>query len=89
MTEYEWDEDKRQRNFEKHGVDFEQAEQLDWETALTLEDSRNEYGERRYVTAGMIAERLHVAVWTPRGGVIRLISLRKANEREVKAYEQA
>ena len=46
------------------------------------------YGERRYLALGMIGDRLHAAMFTPRAGKVHVISLRKANQREVKAYEQ-
>ncbi len=70
------------------GFGFERAEMIDWETAVTLEDTRRDYGERRYITYGMIGERLHVLVWTPRGRKRRVISLRKANRRERSLYEE-
>ena len=56
---------------------------------LTAEDIRKDYGERRYTTAGFIAERLVVLVWTPRGDALHVISMRKANDREKKRFEQA
>ncbi len=65
------------------------AEHLDWATALIWEDTRKDYGERRYCVLGFIAGRLHSAVFTPREGKPRVISLRKANRREVKRYEKA
>lgn len=86
--EIEFDTTKRDSNIAKHGVDLVLAAQLDWDTALTLEDEKASYGERRFVTVGYIADRLHVLVWTPRGGKLRVISLRKANRREVRRYEE-
>ena len=64
------------------------AEQLDWATALIEEDTRKAYGERRYFVLGFIGERLHAAVFTPRAGKVHVISLRKANTREVKRHEK-
>jgi uncharacterized DUF497 family protein len=81
-----WDPAKRARNLEKHGCDFSIFEGFDWDLALTREDTRADYGETRYVSISIIGERLYVAVWTERNNVCRLISLRKANSREVKAY---
>lgn len=86
---YAWDEAKRRLNRDKHGVDFAEIEALDWSSALTREDARDAYGERRFVTMGRIGGRLHICVWTARGAAMRLISLRKANPRERKFYEQA
>ncbi|MNE51790.1 hypothetical protein D3C80_1464360 [compost metagenome] len=54
-----------------------------------VEDLRRDYGERRFQVLGYIGERLHALVFTPRDGAVHVISLRKANSREVKRYEQA
>jgi len=53
---------------------------------LTVEDDRKSYGEKRFITIGFLDERMIVLVWTPRGAVRRIISLRKANDREQKYY---
>ena len=82
----EWDEDKRAANLDKHGMDFASAQAFDWGAAVTAEDDRHPYGEPRFVSIGFIGPRLHVLVWTPRGDRFRVISLRKANAREVKHY---
>ena len=84
--EMTWDPAKRARNTEKHGCDFAIIAEFDWDTALSRVDTRVEYGETRYVSIGTIGERHYVAVWTERDGACRLISLRKANKREVKTY---
>ncbi|MCD2363997.1 BrnT family toxin [Sulfitobacter mediterraneus] len=63
-------------------------EHLEWPLALTREDSRNNYGERRFVTLGPIRGRLCVLVWCERNGAMRIISLRKANQRERRAYDR-
>lgn len=55
---------------------------------LVRTDKRNDYGERRYCVLGSIEDRLHSVVFTPRQGKPRIISLRKANKREVKRYEK-
>lgn len=82
----EWDPAKNESNLAKHGVSFEAIERFDWGDALTREDARNEYGERRFVSMGRIDGRLYVAVWTMRKER-RLISLRKANARERKLFD--
>jgi len=81
-----WDETKRAANLTKHGVDFALAEGFDWDTALTSVDERQSYGEHRCVSVGFIGDRLYVMVWTPRDHGVRIIGLRKANEREQRRY---
>lgn len=85
---YEWDETKRIINLQKHGVDFEEVYRFDWDTAITRQDDRQNYGEIRVKAKGFIGGRLHELVFNIRGGNIRIIGLRKANQREVKEYEQ-
>ncbi len=84
--EYEWDEAKADRNAACHGVSFESITDFDWTKASVLEDNRNDYGERRFIAYGPIGNRLHCLVFTLRGERIRIISLRKANSREVKRH---
>jgi uncharacterized DUF497 family protein len=55
---------------------------------FTREDERQDYGEKRYITAGLLDGRMVVVVWTPRGEARHVISMRKANEREKKRYEK-
>ena len=84
---YEWDEAKRESNREKHGIDFAEAEEFDWESALVIPDARADYGEPRYRAMGYIGRRLYALAFTPKGGTVRILSLRKANQREAKCYE--
>ncbi len=83
---YEWDEAKARLNLEKHGVPFETVHAFEWDTALVLEDDREDYGESRYRAMGLIGKRLHALVFTLRGENIRVIGIRKANRREVRFY---
>jgi uncharacterized DUF497 family protein len=85
---YEWDEDKRAANLAKHGVDFIEAGQFEWTTAIEVRDNRFDYGEERWVALGLISNRPHVLIYTRRGEKIRLISLRRANNREREYYEK-
>ena len=85
---YEWNEGKRAANLAKHDVDFGKAEDFDWSSAIEARDHRFDYGEERWIALGMIGSRLHVLVYTIRGGSIRLISLRRANAREREHYEK-
>ena len=80
---------KESRNIAERGISLDLAEQLDWTTALIWEDNRKDYGERRYCVLGVIEDRLYSVVFTPRDGKPRVISVRKANKREVKRYEKA
>jgi uncharacterized DUF497 family protein len=86
---YDWNPAKQAVNQAKHGISFASAEGFDWPTALVAEDLRKNYGERRFVALGKIRQRVHVLVFTPRGEKVWLISLRKANAREVRRYEQS
>ena len=83
------DERKRAANLARHGIDFTAIVRFDWETANFEEDKRRDYGEVRVIGVGRIGLRIHVAVFTQRGQSIRLISLRKANERETRHYEES
>ncbi len=83
------DPKKEHRNIAVRGLSLDLAEQLDWATALIWEDRRKDYGERRYCVLGFIEDRLHSVIFTPRNGKPRVISLRKANKREVNRYEKA
>jgi len=87
--DFEWDEAKRQVNLAKHGVDFELAIGFGFETAVTTEDDRHDYRERRMASLGFIGNRLYCLTFTYRGNAIRIISLRKANDREYRRYGQA
>ena len=84
--EIEWDEAKRQDALERHGVSFADVALIDLRTAKTLADNRRNYGETRLVTYGYIGSRLHVVCWTERNGRMRIISFRKANDREQKTF---
>lgn len=86
---FTWDEAKRQGNREKRGIDFADVEQFDFATAFTYVDDRFDYGEVREIALGFIKKRLHVLVFTRRGDDVHVISLRKANDREIRRYAQA
>lgn len=84
----DWDEDKRERTLQERGLDFADVAAARWDNALTAEDQREEYGERRFVSLVPIQDRLCVVAWCIRGKALRVISLRKANARERRRYEQ-
>lgn len=86
LDEIEYDHQKNLRNFEKHGIYLTEAVNFDWETALCWPDKRMNYFEVRQICIGLIKQRLHVIVYTNRFGKLRIISLRKANKREIIDY---
>jgi hypothetical protein len=75
-------------NMEKHGVSLTNATRIDWDMALTWQDTRRDYGETRMIALAPIDERLYCVVYVDRGNDRRIISLRKANQREFDFYEQ-
>jgi uncharacterized protein len=82
----EFDRGKNIANVAKHGVDMAAAAEFDFETAETWTDTRKSYGEMHTIAIGFIGLRLHVLVFTTRGQIMRVISLRKANRKESAAY---
>jgi uncharacterized DUF497 family protein len=83
-----FDPDKSHRNEVERGLPLSLVLDLDWSSALIKEDTRRDYGERRLQVLGLIRGRLHAMVFTPRHDKVHVISLRKANNREVKHHEQ-
>lgn len=86
--EIEFDPTKDQRNIAERVISFALAADFDFATALIAADDRREYGEPRFQALGFIGDRLHVLVFTMRGQVLRVISLRRANERECARYAE-
>ena len=84
--DFEWNEKKNRLNYEKHGLDFNDAEFVFSEKTITFKDDRFEYGEERFITLGELKKRVVVIVHIQRDFVTRIISMRKANEREKKIY---
>jgi uncharacterized DUF497 family protein len=87
MVDISFDSSKSKKNILVRGFPFELAAEFAWGRALIVEDLRKEYGERRFQALGLIGDRLHMMVFTPRANKAHVISLRKANKREVKRYE--
>lgn len=84
-----YDTAKNESNAEKHGVALAAAVDFEWDDALVWNDERREYGETRQCAIGYIGTRLYYVVYVDRNDVRRIISLRKANSREVKRYAEA
>jgi hypothetical protein len=85
---YEWDEKKSHKNLLERGLSFADAEQVFAGPCATFEDTRFNYGEPRLITLGLLEGRMVVIAHTPRGEKIRIISMRKANDREQKIYQE-
>jgi uncharacterized DUF497 family protein len=81
-----WDEAKRRRNIKSHGLDFIGAEAIWHNFTLTREDLRQDYGESRWVTFGLLAGDVVVLVHTERDGEMHIIPLRKAEKYEARYY---
>lgn len=84
---FEWDENKRLRNLDKHSIDFQDAELFFESNPICFKDSRKDYGEERFVAFGTIEGRVIITAYTYREDTIRIISMRKANARERRLYE--
>ena len=83
--DFEWDENKRETNLAKHGLDLMAGSCLfDGRPIYSYPSPRGE--EDRYVTVGLLAEELVAVIWTERGTAIRLISLRRARDAEKRTY---
>lgn len=85
---YEWDETKNQANLDKHGLSFYDAEAVFAGDVMTVADQRKDYGEPRFAALGTLAGRVVFIAYTLRTHKVRIISMRKANEREQKIYQE-
>ncbi len=83
---FTWHESKRQVTLQRRGLDFAQAEQVFVGPAFTFEDDREEYGEQRWVTLGLLNGIVVVVVHTETVDEIRVISMRKAEKDEQRLF---
>lgn len=83
-----YDADKRWKTLQERGLDFRDCDKVFHGRHMTIEDDRVDYGETRYFTVGLLQDRMVIVVWTWRGEDRRVISMRKANDREQRAYGQ-
>jgi uncharacterized protein len=87
--EFEWDERKRQKNLEAHGIDFADILPLFiQQETVVFEDTRKDYGEERYILMGELHDLFFQVAFTRRGTTVRIISARRGNKRERRIYEQ-
>lgn len=86
---FEWDENKRQANIQKHGIDFVDVIEVFKSPMLTQLDTREDYGEDRWIGIGVMKGRIIVVAYTERSeDTVRIISARKALNHERKLYEK-
>jgi hypothetical protein len=91
-VEITFDPAKYAWTLENRGLDFNDAKQVFAGTKFTFEDTRQDYGERRFVTVGYLNGRRVIVGWTPRfkdgAPVWHVFSMRRANEREIRRFEE-
>ena len=85
----EFDPHKRAQTLKHRGLDFAKCAEAFAGLSVTIADQRMAYGEDRFITLALLGGRLVVIVWTPRGAARRIISMRKANAREIDYFSQA
>ncbi len=78
----EYDPAKRAETLIRRNLDMADAIHVFSGATVTVEDRRRDYGEPRFLTIGTLGNRMVVVAWTPRGDARRIISMRKANDRE-------
>jgi len=84
---YSYDSKKKAANKKNHGLDFDDAQSvIESLKTVTFEDKRDDYGEARYITLGLLREIVVIIVTTETDKTIRIISMRKADKNEQKIY---
>ncbi len=86
---FEWNEDKRQQNLIKHGVDFLDAALIFEGKTLSRQDDREDYGEVRFASLGLVDGVPYVVIHTERGDTIRLISAWMGGRRDYERYKNS
>ena len=86
--DFEWDENKNKYNINKHGIDFNDSKQIFDKPILVKEDTKKDYGEKRWIAIGLLIEFVVVTVFTFRNKIIRIISIRLANKKEKEKYHE-
>ena len=83
---FAWDEGKRSKNLQKHGIDFADAPRIFDGFTLTAEDTRYDYGEQRFLTLGLLDGHAVSVTHTESGEEVRIISIRRATRHETHFY---
>ena len=81
---YDWDENKRAQNLRRHGLDFNDVAEFDWDDAARWRSDRG--NEISFIATGRFAGKLHTVVYTERQEIVRVISFRRANKKEEERY---
>lgn len=84
--QFEWDQVKNAKNKSKHGIDFDTARLL-WKDENRIEIHASHPVEDRWIIIGRIKYRLWTAIYTMRGEIVRIISVRRSREKETALYE--
>jgi len=85
--QYSYDKTKKVLNLKKHGLDFDDARQvIESGKTVTFEDNRFDYGERRFITLGLLQAKLVVIVTSETDNEIRILSMRKAEKNDQAIY---
>ena len=82
-----YDPVKHLKTLKDRDLDFEEAVLVFASRHFTRGDDRIDYGEDRFITIGRLRGRMVVLVWTMRGDAAHIISIRKANDREAKRFQ--
>ena len=85
--DFEWDEDKRRSIIRQRGVDILYAALIFEGDVLTRVDDRQDYGEERWISLGLVAGEPFTVVHTERRGVIRLITAWKGGRHDLETYQ--
>jgi uncharacterized DUF497 family protein len=88
-VQFDFDSSKDATNLSKHGLSLAAAAELSWEAALVWLDDRADYGEVSMVALAPIGDMLFFVAFVDRGSTRRILSLRRANRREVNHYVNA
>jgi uncharacterized DUF497 family protein len=86
--EFEWDENKRYSNIEKHKIDFADAISIFEDIVYTVPDDRKDYRERRFISIGLMSGLEITVVYTVRSGIYRIISARRSHPKERGKYHE-
>jgi uncharacterized DUF497 family protein len=82
----DFDPAKRDLVLRERGIDFASAAEVFAGRHVTAPDERRDYGEARFITVGLLADRVVAIVWTPRGDARRVISMRYAHAKEARRW---
>ena len=83
-----FDPAKRQAALRERGLNFADAAVVFAGPTITVQDTRRDYGEARFQSVGLLADRMVMIVWTPRDETRHVISMRKCNDREKAIYQE-